>query len=325
LLTLAENTDGAAVVETSNFGPALQRMTTDLSAYYLLGYYSTNAKLDGRFRTIRVSVKRPGVQVRARRGYRALKSDDPRATDAGAAAPATAASTRRALSGVSVDDRAPLRVRATAWVERADQGAAARVWVVGELDARTRRDADWTNGGTGEVVIVSRDGSTVATQAINLPAGQGAFSVRLDTGNRLTSAEYAAQVRLRPAANRLSPLAGSAPLQVSDGSLGDAVLFRRGPTTGNRNVATADPRFTRNERIVIEMPGRVASVPIARVIDRAGSPLAIPVQVTERAEAGADWRWFVAEVTLAPLATGDYAVEVSGEGTRRVTEFRVVP
>ena len=33
----------------------------DMRGYYLLGYYSTNAKADGTFRSIKVSVKRPGV------------------------------------------------------------------------------------------------------------------------------------------------------------------------------------------------------------------------------------------------------------------------
>ena len=48
---------------------ALTRMLADTSSYYLLSYYSTNPKLDGRFRRITVRVKRPDAEVRARPGY----------------------------------------------------------------------------------------------------------------------------------------------------------------------------------------------------------------------------------------------------------------
>lgn len=46
----------------------------DSSAYYLLAYYPSNKKWDGRFRQIRVKVNRPGVTVRSRQGYFAIES-----------------------------------------------------------------------------------------------------------------------------------------------------------------------------------------------------------------------------------------------------------
>ena len=67
LQTLAENTDGIAVVNSNDLDKGLRRIADDLSSYYLLGYYSSNPKLDGGYRKIAVRVKRPGVQVRARR------------------------------------------------------------------------------------------------------------------------------------------------------------------------------------------------------------------------------------------------------------------
>ena len=69
LRELAGNTDGAVVLNTNDVKSGVSRMMADLGSYYLMQYYSTNTKLDGRFRTIRVRVKRPGVQVRARPGY----------------------------------------------------------------------------------------------------------------------------------------------------------------------------------------------------------------------------------------------------------------
>ncbi len=72
LITLATATDGVAVINSNSFTPALERINEDLASYYLLGYYTSNTKADGTFRKIDVKVKRPGVNVRARRGYLAL-------------------------------------------------------------------------------------------------------------------------------------------------------------------------------------------------------------------------------------------------------------
>ena len=69
LRELALNTDGAVVLDTNDVKGGVARIMSDLGAYYLMQYYSTNTKLDGRFRSIAVRVKRPGVQVRARQGY----------------------------------------------------------------------------------------------------------------------------------------------------------------------------------------------------------------------------------------------------------------
>jgi len=66
---LATSTDGFTVIDTNDFNTGVRRIVDDMSSYYLLGYYSTNARTDGRFRKIAVRVKRPGVSVRARNGY----------------------------------------------------------------------------------------------------------------------------------------------------------------------------------------------------------------------------------------------------------------
>lgn len=46
-----------------------QEISTELREQYTVGYYSTNGRHDGTFRTIRLTSKLPGVQVRHRRGY----------------------------------------------------------------------------------------------------------------------------------------------------------------------------------------------------------------------------------------------------------------
>ena len=67
--TLAENTDGRAIVNTNDMRAGFRQIADDLSAYYLLGYSSANTALDGRYRQITVKVNQPKVSVTARRGY----------------------------------------------------------------------------------------------------------------------------------------------------------------------------------------------------------------------------------------------------------------
>ena len=51
-------------------------IAADASAYYLLGYTSTEAPRDGKFHEIAVRVKRRGIEVRARKGYWAYSPED---------------------------------------------------------------------------------------------------------------------------------------------------------------------------------------------------------------------------------------------------------
>lgn len=69
LRVLSDETGGFAVVNTNDFVDAFDRIVRDNSSYYLLGYYPTNERRDGRFRRIEVRLSRPGLTVRARKGY----------------------------------------------------------------------------------------------------------------------------------------------------------------------------------------------------------------------------------------------------------------
>jgi VWFA-related protein len=69
LRILADQTGGFAVLDQNDFRGAFDRILQDNSSYYVLGYHPTNDKRDGRFRNVQVSVLKPGVTVRARKGY----------------------------------------------------------------------------------------------------------------------------------------------------------------------------------------------------------------------------------------------------------------
>jgi VWFA-related protein len=85
LRELALNTDGAVVLNTNDVKGGVARIMEGLDSYYLMQYYSTNTRLDGRFRSITVRVTRPGVQVRARRGYLAPTEAEARSSGVPAA------------------------------------------------------------------------------------------------------------------------------------------------------------------------------------------------------------------------------------------------
>ncbi|MEN3340399.1 MAG: hypothetical protein V7647_4075 [Acidobacteriota bacterium] len=69
LRTIADATGGFAAVNHNDLNDAFGRIIQENSSYYVLGYYPAGDKRDGRFRTVDVRVTRPGLTVKARRGY----------------------------------------------------------------------------------------------------------------------------------------------------------------------------------------------------------------------------------------------------------------
>ncbi len=338
LETLASATDGRAIINSNDFASNLRRISDDLSSYYLLGYNSTNAKFNGKFRKITVRVRRPGVMVRARPGYNAP-------TEAEVAAGAKAAAARgpeqdvrtNAFSSLGPErpDR-PLRLAAGYGFEDGPPDGPSRrpvVWVIGELDAAAARTLEWSGGGEATIVVAGPDGETVATEHATTTATAPRFSARVSDA-RLKPGDYLVKVRLQGKSGGTADESGQLRVTVPDVSatsasvLGQAMLFRRGPYTGAGYQPTADLRFRKAERIRVDVPvGAAVDSVAAQLLDRKGQALPIPVTTGQREDGGR--RFLTAEVTLAPLAPADYLVEVSvrrGEKTERVlTAFRIVP
>ena len=314
LRVLASNTDGVAVVNSNDIDRGLRRMADDMNSYYLLGYYSSNAKLDGRFRQIRVNVKRDGVDVRARRGYRAPTREEIERSKTTAAAPVpeSVAVARTALESLArLRVKAPLRTRAIV------APAAQMGWVVGELQQGAVEAA------TADVTLTR--GSATASGSAPIAAGQRTFVAvvplklegdgQLDIRVRVSSPSGAMR---NVDTIRMTPTAG----------LPDPMLFHRGPSTGNQLHHLAEPLFSRTSRVRFEVPpaGETTVISTARLLDRNGNPLDVPVTLGERTDAQGI-RWTTIDATLAPLAPGDYLLELSGTvgGTeaKLLTAFRV--
>jgi len=69
LMSLSDETGGLAVVNAGDVVGGLGRVVLDNSRYYLLGYSSDATRWSRKFMKIEVRVKRPGLEVRARRGF----------------------------------------------------------------------------------------------------------------------------------------------------------------------------------------------------------------------------------------------------------------
>ena len=327
LRLMADTTDGLAIIENSNLAAGLRRVTDDLSTYYLLGYYSTT-RLDGKFHSIRVRVKRPGVQVRARRGYLAAKADavapnaSPTAPPAAGVAEAALVSSAMESLGAAVGE-ITLRVRAAAAYTPA--GTVA-VTLVADGARGTGGGNEWAAGGEADAMVIDSSGTQVAIRHAAIAPGTTALHLVMAAAT-LPPGEYELHLREKGGGSTAaSTVSTRFTVKAAPAGTG-AVVYRRGPTTGNRDVPTADLRFRRTERVRVEVPVGTADSCSARLLDRTGKPLPIPLTGTVSTESDGT-RWMSAQLTLAPLAVGDYLVELApdGDSTRRVlTALRLVP
>ena len=73
---LASQTGGLLIDNTNDLARGIQKIDADRRNYYLLSYSPTNPSQDGSYRKLSVLVNRPGVEVRARSGYRATPRTD---------------------------------------------------------------------------------------------------------------------------------------------------------------------------------------------------------------------------------------------------------
>jgi VWFA-related protein len=77
LRSLALETGGMPIFNTNNLNEGLDKVDLELSNYYVLGFYSSNSKRDGKFRKLEVKTDVKGAKLKYRKGY-----TDPRPLDA---------------------------------------------------------------------------------------------------------------------------------------------------------------------------------------------------------------------------------------------------
>lgn len=186
LRTLSGETGGFASLNSNDFSAAFDGIVRDNSTYYLLGYYPTNTSRDGRLRTIEVRVGRPGVQVRARRGYVAPRGAPERElTDA---VPGTSPELREALGTLLPLDGLTIRAAAAAFV---GQTPKASVAVIVEIDGDrltfAERDGRFENTLELSLVAIDRRGQIHdgARQSAEMSLRRETYQAVAQTGVRM--------------------------------------------------------------------------------------------------------------------------------------------
>jgi VWFA-related protein len=312
LRELADNTDGYAVVNTNDLSAGVRRVSDDLSSYYLLGYYSTNAARDGRFRRIEVKVKTKDVSVSARRGYYA-PTPESAAAAAAAAVPAEIDNEIARLSRLRRD------AEIFSYAVPTSSGADVAVEIASSAAAQDR----WRGGAPVDVTLTAADGTTAsATGRIEPGARSTLVSVPID---RRHPGPWTTAVRAGGDGERAQD---QTQMEVVSGVLlGAPMAWRATPSPRSPLLPLADFQLTRRDRLHVEWPIlQDAATRTARLLDRRGQPLGQPLPVS----AAPDGRHAAAvDLPIASLPEGDFVLELAatsgaGQTERRVLAFRVV-
>lgn len=308
LRLLAEATNGTAVLNTNDIGGELTAIANEVSAYYLLGYYSTNTEPDGRYRRIQVRVDRPGVDVSARHGYRAPTAEQWAAREAAAAAgPPVRSPALDALDELGrLRPDIPLYLRVTPRPDHVD--------VAAELATRELERGVWSDGADVEVELRGPDGSTTASGHIDANAGGtlvpvdwtgggGPWTVRARVSGGGSSHTADATLDARPDASAVGP----------------PTIYRAAPSPRAPLRPVAAFLFRRTERLRIEWPTIEAPAGFdVQLLNRSGDPL--PVDLTLSRQETSAGPALVLDLSLSPFAEGDYIVELIGDAAAGAAE-----
>ena len=343
LRVLAEETDGRALINQNDFSDGLSQMMSDASAYYLLGYTSSQSPTDGEFHEIEVRVNRPGVRVRNRPGFwavterdaeRALKAplnEPPKAVDValGALAEPVRARLVRTWMGTSRADDGRTRVTFV-WEPTRGQssrlGEAQRILVTAMGDAggafyRGRvPEQDFSRAGRGRVG--SESGGDAQVTSATFEADPGLMHINLaiegDGGEVLDR--------------------DRGEVEIPDFSGPDVVFstpaFHRARTNLEwqalvddwEAVPTPAREFRRTERLVLRFevyaPGTSVPDVEAWMLNRRGDRMyPLPVQVA------ADGHPNQVDIQPTGLAPGDYVIELTaraaGQDVTELVAFRL--
>ena len=322
LRTLALQTDGRAIINRNDLIAGMKQIVRDSSAYYLIGYSSTQAPTDGKFHEIKVRVKRPGVQVRARRGYWAMTADD--ATRAVTPRPEQPKAVTAALSSIAPASRSRV-VRTWIGTERGANGKT-RVIFVWEPAPKMAGDSARSSAAPARVSVtaVAPDGSPYFRGRV-----PGTPSPTMSTPARVVFEVQPGKMQLRLSVEGESSEVIDSEvreldipdLSAAQIALGTPEVFRARTVreiqqlkADAQAVPTTGREFSRTDRLFIRVGAyaRDGSTPnvAGKLLNRGGQQM---VELAVAPSTKADVMEF--DLPLASLPPGDYLVEITATGT----------
>jgi len=321
LHVLADETDGRAIVNSNDLDRGLRQAVSDASVYYLLGYNSTAAPTDGKFHEIKVRVKRPGVQVRARKGYWAYTAEDAERATA-PPDPGPPPDVEEALASLAVPSRGRL---ARTWIGTA-RGEDGKTKVTFVWEPLPRRAGDRENLGLPVKAQVTASGAdqTLYFRGTVEPGADAAVAVRPPAAVSFEAAPGPLQLRAMFEAadggivDTERRIFDVPDFTTTDVALSTPQVFRTftpremRELRGNPDAVPVSGReFSRRERLLLRFeaygPGGTAPEVTVRLLNRDAQPMTdLPVEPP--AEAGAPYQ---VEIPLASLPPGEYMIEVA--------------
>jgi VWFA-related protein len=327
LRVLADETDGRAIINRNDLTGAMKQIVSDSSAYYLLAYNSTQAPQDGKFHKIKVRVKRPGADVRSRKGYWALTAVET-ARVKGPRRPDPPAAVGKALSSISEPSH-DRYVRTWVGTTRGADGKAhvTFVWepipappgVQRETATSVALIAASPEGATyfrGDVAESASGASASNVVAFDVPPGR--LQLRVSVAGAKGTLDSEDREIVVPDLTTTALALGTPRIYV-------ARTARDFHTICNDTQATptASREFRRTDRLVIRTeayaPGNAQTAVSATLLNKLGQRLA-DVPVNTSPEAG---RPYLIDLPLAALAPGEYLLEIvaASEGEHPVKEL----
>jgi VWFA-related protein len=341
LRQVAEDTGGLSVVGTNNFTGGFQNIVRESSTYYVLGYAPPIDYRDGKFHSIQVRVKRPGAQVRSRKGYTA-----PRADKAATVAPTLPAAVSDAVRDAL---RTPLSVGGLALdfftTPFKGSGGTQSVVVGGRVSGRLQLD------GRQEIALSYQ----VLTLEGRVQTGEFktfALDLQPDTRARVAAKglSFVDRIALPPgryeiryAVNQQGGAIGSIVLPIEVPGFDDAlsvsgIALASSATTGNLILrddadlherlgasATSDRSFPAGDTLnayfeVYSNDAKVASddLTVSGVLTAAGGKEVAHGDARVQTDKATDGRWpYTVEFDLSDLPAGSYVLSIDVVSARR--------